>query len=330
MARNRIALIGAGQIGGTLALLAGLKELGDVVLVDVPQVDGMPQGKSLDIAQASPVEGFDAAYLGSTDYKAVKGADVVIVTAGVPRKPGMSRDDLIGINAGVMETVGNAIRESAPNAFVIVITNPLDAMVWVMHAVTRFPANRVVGMAGILDSARFRYFLAQELKVSVEDVTAFVLGGHGDTMVPLVRYSTVAGIPLPDLVKMGWLSQARLDQIVQRTRDGGAEIVKLLKTGSAFYAPAASAISMAESYLRDKKRLLPCAALLNGEYGVKGLFIGVPVVIGAGGVERIVEIELTAPERAAFDHSVAAVKGLVEAAKGLMQKPSGGKAAAQA
>ena len=330
MARNRIALVGAGQIGGTLALLAGLKELGDVVLVDIPQVDGMPQGKALDIAEATPVEGFDAGYLGSTDYKAIKGADVVIITAGVPRKPGMSRDDLIGINAGVMETVGSAIRENAPKAFVIVITNPLDAMVWVMREVTGFPANRVVGMAGVLDSARFRYFLAQELKVSVEDVTAFVLGGHGDSMVPLVRYSTVAGIPLPDLVKMGWLSQARLDQIVQRTRDGGAEIIGLLKTGSAFYAPAASAISMAESYLRDKKRLLPCAAMLNGEYGVKGLFIGVPVVIGAGGVERIVEIELTSAERAAFDRSVAAVKGLVEAAKGLMKQPSGGKAAAQA
>ena len=330
MARNKIALVGAGQIGGTLALLAGLKELGDIVLVDIPQVDGMPQGKALDIAQASPVEGFDAAYLGSTDYTAIKGADVIIITAGVPRKPGMSRDDLISINAGVMETVGSAIRENAPNAFVIVITNPLDAMVWVMREVTGFPANRVVGMAGILDSARFRYFLAQELKVSVEDVTAFVLGGHGDSMVPLVRYSTVAGIPLPDLVKMGWLSQARLDQIVQRTRDGGAEIVGLLKTGSAFYAPAASAISMAESYLRDKKRLLPCAAMLNGEYGVKGLFIGVPVVIGAGGVERIVEIELTEAERAAFDRSVAAVKGLVEAAKGLMKKSSGGKTAAKA
>ena len=320
MARNKIALVGAGQIGGTLALLAGLKELGDVVLVDIPQVDGMPQGKSLDIAQASPVEDFDAAYSGSTDYGAVAGSDVIIVTAGVARKPGMSRDDLIGINAGVMQTVGRAIKKHAPNAFVIVITNPLDAMVWVMRDVTGFPANRVVGMAGVLDSARFRYFLAHELKVSVEDITAFVLGGHGDTMVPLVRYSTVAGIPLPDLVKMGWLSKDRLDQIVQRTRDGGAEIVGLLKTGSAFYAPAASAITMAESYLKDKKRLLPCAAMLNGEYGVKGLYVGVPVVIGQGGVERIVEIELTAAERAMFDKSVAAVKGLVEAAKGIMAK----------
>jgi malate dehydrogenase len=320
MARNKIALVGAGQIGGTLALLAGLKELGDVVLVDIPQVEGMPQGKALDIAQASPIEDFDAVYGGATDYSAVAGADVVIVTAGVARKPGMSRDDLIGINVGVMQTVGAAIKQHAPKAFVIVITNPLDAMVWAMREVTGFPANRVVGMAGVLDSARFRYFIAQELKVSVEDVTAFVLGGHGDTMVPLVRYTTVAGIPLPDLVKMGWLTQERLDKLVQRTRDGGAEIVGLLKTGSAFYAPAASAIAMAESYLRDKKRLLPCAALLNGEYGVKGLFIGVPVVIGAGGVERIVEIALSKEEQAMFDKSVAAVKSLVEAAKGLMKK----------
>ncbi|HUI18423.1 MAG TPA: malate dehydrogenase [Alphaproteobacteria bacterium] len=320
MARKRIALVGAGQIGGTLALLAGVKELGDVVLVDVPQVEGMPQGKALDIAQASPIEGFDAHYAGSTDYTAVAGADVVIVTAGVPRKPGMSRDDLIGINAGVMQTVGAAIKTHAPGAFVIVITNPLDAMVWAMREVTGFPSKRVVGMAGVLDSSRLRYFIAQELGVSVEDVTAFVLGGHGDTMVPLVRYSTVAGIPLPDLVKMGWLSQERLDKIVQRTRDGGAEIISLLKTGSAFYAPAASAIAMAESYLKDKKRLLPCAAMLDGEYGVKGLYVGVPVVIGAGGVERIVEIELTKPEREMFDKSVAAVKVLVEAAKGLMSK----------
>jgi malate dehydrogenase len=319
MARNKIALVGAGQIGGTLALLAGLKELGDIVLVDIPQTEGMPKGKALDIAQASPVEGFDAAYSGATDYAAVAGADVVIVTAGVPRKPGMSRDDLIGINAGVMQTVGSAIRSHCPNAFVIVITNPLDAMVWVMREVSGLPASRVVGMAGVLDSARFRYFLSEEFKVSVEDVTGFVLGGHGDTMVPLVRYSTVAGIPLPDLIKMGWTTQERLDKIVQRTRDGGAEIVGLLKTGSAFYAPAASAIQMAESYLRDKKRLLPCAALLNGQYGVKGLFIGVPAIIGAGGVERIVEISLTPEEQAMFDHSVAAVRGLVDAAKGMMK-----------
>ncbi|MFI4986371.1 MAG: malate dehydrogenase [Alphaproteobacteria bacterium] len=320
MARHKLALVGAGQIGGTLALLAGLKELGDVVLVDIPQVDGMPQGKALDIAQAAPVEGYDLHYAGSTDYAAVAGADVVIVTAGVPRKPGMSRDDLIGINAGVMQAVGTAIKTHAPGAFVITITNPLDAMVWAMREVTGFPASRVVGMAGVLDSSRFRYFLAEELKVAVEDVTAFVLGGHGDTMVPLVRYSTVAGIPLPDIVKMGWLSQAKLDKIVQRTRDGGAEIIGLLKTGSAFYAPAASAIAMAESYLKDKKRLLPCAAMLDGQYGVKGLYVGVPVVLGAGGVERIVEIELLPAEREMFDKSVAAVRSLVEATKGLMSK----------
>ena len=315
MARNRIALVGAGQIGGTLALLAGLKELGDVVLVDIPQVEGMPQGKSLDIAQAAPIEGYDLRYAGSTDYAAVAGADVVIVTAGVPRKPGMSRDDLIGINAGVMQTVGNAIRQHAPEAFVIVITNPLDAMVWAMREVTGFPSKRVVGMAGVLDSARLRYFIAQEVGVSVEDVSAFVLGGHGDSMVPLVRYSTVAGIPLPDLVKMGWLTQARLDAIVKRTRDGGAEIIGLLKTGSAFYAPAASAIAMAESYLRDKKRVLPCAAYLNGEYGVKDMYVGVPVVIGSKGVERIVEIELSGKDREGFDKSVGAVQGLVDACK---------------
>jgi malate dehydrogenase len=315
MARNKIALVGAGQIGGTLALLAGLKELGDVVLVDIPQVDGMPQGKSLDIAQAAPVEGYDAAYSGSTDYAAVKGADVIIVTAGVPRKPGMSRDDLIGINAGVMQTVGTAIKQNAPGAFVIVITNPLDAMVWVMREVTGFPSARVVGMAGVLDSARFRYFLASELKVSVEDVTAFVLGGHGDTMVPLVRYSTVAGIPLPDLVKMGWTTQARLDAIVERTRKGGGEIVNLLKTGSAFYAPAASGIAMAESYLKDQRRVLPCAAYLSGQYGVKDTFVGVPVVIGAGGVERVVEIAFDASEKAMFAKSIAAVQVLTEACK---------------
>ena len=317
MKRHRIALVGAGQIGGTLALLAGLKELGDIVLVDVPQVEGMPQGKSLDIAQAGPIEGYDAAVKGATDYAAVAGADVVIVTAGVPRKPGMSRDDLIGINAGVMQTVGAAIKTHAPGAFVIVITNPLDAMVWAMREVTGFPAKRVVGMAGVLDSSRLRYFIAQELKVSVEDVTAFVLGGHGDSMVPLVRYSTVAGIPLPDLVKMGWTTKDRLDKIVQRTRDGGGEIVNLLKTGSAFYAPAASAIAMAESYLRDKKRVLPCAAWLTGQYGVKDLYVGVPVVLGAKGVERIVEITLDPEEKTAFDKSVAAVRGLCDVARKL-------------
>ncbi|HRY25820.1 MAG: malate dehydrogenase [Geminicoccaceae bacterium] len=311
MARRKIALVGAGQIGGTLALLAGLKDLGDVVLFDV--AEGMPAGKALDLVQSSPVEGFDARLTGTNDYAGIAGADVVIVTAGIPRKPGMSRDDLIATNAGVIKTVGEAIKQHCPDAFVIVITNPLDAMVWVMQKVSGLPAARVVGMAGVLDSARFRWFLAEEFDVSVEDVTAFVLGGHGDSMVPLVRYSTVAGIPLPDLVKMGWTTQDKLDAIVQRTRDGGAEIVGLLKTGSAFYAPAASAIAMAESFLKDKKRVLPCAAQLSGQYGVDGLYVGVPVVIGAGGVERIVEIELDPAERAAFDKSVAAVKGLCDA-----------------
>jgi malate dehydrogenase len=313
MARKKIALIGAGQIGGTLALLIGLKNLGDVVLFDI--VDGVPQGKALDIAQAGPVEGYDARFLGTNNYDDIKGADVVIVTAGVPRKPGMSRDDLLGINAKVIREVGAAIKKNCPQAFVIVITNPLDAMVWVMREASGLPHSKVVGMAGVLDSARFRAFLAEEFKVSGEDVTGFVLGGHGDTMVPLVRYSTVAGIPLPDLVKKGWTTQARLDAIVQRTRDGGAEIVGLLKTGSAFYAPASSAIQMAESYLLDKKRVLPCAAHLNGEYGVKDLYVGVPVVLGAGGVERVVEIDLDASERAMFDKSVSAVRGLIDAVR---------------
>jgi len=311
MARAKIALIGAGQIGGTLALLAGQKELGDVVLFDI--AEGIPQGKALDLAQLTPVEGYDAKYSGTQSYEAIEGADVVIVTAGVPRKPGMSRDDLLSINLKVMEQAGAGIKKYAPNAFVICITNPLDAMVWAIQKACGLPKNKVVGMAGVLDSARFRYFLADEFHVSVEDVSAFVLGGHGDTMVPLVRYSTVAGIPLPDLIKMGWSTQDRIDAIVQRTRDGGAEIVNLLKTGSAFYAPAASAIAMAESYLKDKKRVLPCAAWLNGEYGVKGLYVGAPVVIGAKGVERIVEIELDRHERAMLDKSVASVKGLVDA-----------------
>jgi malate dehydrogenase len=315
MARRKIALVGSGQIGGTLALLAGLKELGDIVLFDV--VEGIPQGKSLDIAQASPIEGFDAKLVGGNDYSVIAGADVVIVTAGVPRKPGMSRDDLIGINAKVVTQVGEGIRKHCPNAFVIVITNPLDVMVWVMQQVSGLPPQRVVGMAGVLDSARFRYFLAEELGVSVEDVTAFVLGGHGDTMVPSVRYSTVAGIPLPDLVKMGWTTQERLDKIVQRTRDGGAEIVALLKTGSAFYAPAAAAIAMADSYLKDKKRVLPCAAWLTGQYGVKDVYVGVPVVIGEKGVEKIVEIQLDAAEKTMFDKSVAAVRGLVDVVRKL-------------
>ncbi|MFJ5489081.1 malate dehydrogenase [Hansschlegelia beijingensis] len=315
MARSKIGLVGAGQIGGTLALLVGLKELGDVVLFDI--VDGVPQGKSLDIAEASPIEGFDARLKGTSSYEDLSGCDVVIVTAGVPRKPGMSRDDLLGVNLKVMEQVGAGIAKYAPDAFVICITNPLDAMVWALRTASGLPTHKVVGMAGVLDSARFRYFLAEEFGVSVEDVTAFVLGGHGDTMVPLPRYSTVAGIPLPDLVKMGWTTQERLDQIIQRTRDGGAEIVGLLKTGSAFYAPAASGIAMAESYLRDKKRVLPCAAHLTGQYGVDGIYCGVPVVIGAGGVERVVEIELDRAEKAAFDRSVDAVKGLIEACKGI-------------
>ncbi|HIJ63658.1 MAG TPA: malate dehydrogenase [Rhodospirillaceae bacterium] len=318
MARKKIALVGAGNIGGTLAHLIGLKELGDVVLFDI--VDGVPQGKGLDIAESTPIEGVNAAYAGASDYSAIAGADVIIVTAGVPRKPGMSRDDLIGINAKVMTDVGKGIKQHAPNAFVICITNPLDAMVWVLREVSGLPHNKVVGMAGVLDSARFRYFLSEEFKVSVEDITAFVLGGHGDTMVPLVRYSTVAGIPLPDLIKAGWTTQERLDQIVQRTRDGGAEIVGLLKTGSAFYAPAAAAVQMAEAYLKDKKRVLPCAAWVDGCYGLKGIYVGVPVVLGAGGVEKIVAIELNPAEQAEFTKSVDAVKVLIEKSKELMPK----------
>jgi len=324
MARNKIALIGAGNIGGTLALLAGLKELGDVMLFDI--VEGVPQGKALDLAQLTPIAGFDAKLAGTNAYSAIKGADVVIVTAGVPRKPGMSRDDLLEINARVMETVGVGIKKYCPKAFVICITNPLDAMVLLLQQASGLPPKKVVGMAGVLDSARFRYFLAEEIGVSVEDVTAFVLGGHGDSMVPMVRHSTVAGIPLPDLVKMGWISQKRLDEIVDRTRNGGAEIVGLLKTGSAFYAPAASAIAMAESYLRDKKRVLPCAAHLDGQYGVKNLYVGVPVVIGAGGVERIVEIELNKSEKAMLKQSVASVEGLVAAYRALAKSKKQGKA----
>ena len=313
MARSKIALVGAGNIGGTLAHLAGLKELGDVVLFDI--VKGVPSGKALDLVESSPIEGFDSNMKGASSYSAIKGADVVIVTAGIPRKPGMSRDDLIGTNAKVMQAVGEGIKKNCPEAFVICITNPLDAMVWALREASGLPKKRVVGMAGILDSGRFRYFLAEEMGVSVQDVTAFVLGGHGDTMVPLPRYSTVAGIPLPDLIKMGWLTNDRLKKIVQRTRDGGAEIVQLLGNGSAFYAPASSAIQMAESYLKDQKRVLPCAAMLNGEYGVKGLYIGVPVVIGAGGVEKVVEIKLNKSEQTAFDKSVGAVKELVDVVK---------------
>lgn len=315
MARKKIGLIGAGQIGGTLAHLIGLKELGDVVLFDI--IDGVPQGKALDIFQSSPVEDFDAAYAGTQDYADMKNVDVIIVTAGVPRKPGMSRDDLVETNLKVMKAVGDGIKTYAPEAFVICITNPLDAMVWALREFSGLPHNKVVGMAGVLDSARFRMFLAQEFNVSVEDVTAFVLGGHGDTMVPLLRYSTVAGIPVPDLVKMKWATQDRLDAIVQRTRDGGAEIVGLLKTGSAFYAPASAAVTMAESYLKDKKRLLPCAAHLSGHYGQNDLYVGVPVIIGAGGVERIVEIQMTDDEQAMFNHSVKAVHELLESCKRL-------------
>jgi malate dehydrogenase len=311
MARARIALIGAGQIGGTLAHLVGLKELGDVILFDV--VEGVPDGKALDIAQASPIAGFDAKIAGTSAYAAIKNADVCIVTAGVPRKPGMSRDDLLEINLKVMEQVGAGIKKYAPKAFVICITNPLDAMVWALQKFSGLPKDMVVGMAGVLDSARFRYFLASEFDVSVEDVTAFVLGGHGDTMVPLTRYSTVAGIPLPDLVTMGWTTKQRIEEIVQRTRDGGAEIVALLKTGSAFYAPAHSAIAMAESFLKDKKRVLPCAVSLKGEYGIRDRYIGVPAVIGAKGVERVIEIDLNKAERAMFDNSITAVDGLIEA-----------------
>jgi malate dehydrogenase len=311
MARARIALIGAGQIGGTLAHLVALKELGDVVLFDV--MEGVPDGKALDLAEATPVFGSDVKLAGTSAYAAIKNADVCIVTAGVPRKPGMSRDDLLDINLKVMEQVGAGIKKYAPKAFVICITNPLDAMVWALQKFSGLPKDMVVGMAGVLDSSRFRYFLASEFDVSVEDVTAFVLGGHGDTMVPLTRYSTVAGIPLPDLVTMGWTTKQRIEEIVQRTRDGGAEIVALLKTGSAFYAPAHSAIAMAESFLKDKKRVLPCAVSLKGEYGVRDRYIGVPAVIGAKGIERVIEIDLNKAERAMFDHSLAAVEGLIEA-----------------
>ena len=317
MARAKIALIGAGQIGGTLAHLAAIKELGDVVLFDI--AEGTPEGKALDIAESGPSEGFDTSLKGTQSYSNIEGADVCIVTAGVPRKPGMSRDDLLGINLKVMKSVGEGIRDYAPNAFVICITNPLDAMVWALREFSGLPTEKVCGMAGVLDSARFRHFLAEEFNVSMRDVTAFVLGGHGDTMVPLVRYSTIAGIPLPDLVEMGWTKQEKLDAIIQRTRDGGAEIVGLLKTGSAFYAPATSAIEMAEAYLKDQKRLLPCAAYCNGEFGLKGMYVGVPTIIGSGGIERIADIQLDSNEQVMFDNSVKAVKGLVDACKAIDQ-----------
>ena len=310
--RNKIALIGSGNIGGTLAHLAAIKELGDVTLFDI--AEGIPQGKALDLAQSGPVEGFDCTISGSNDYSALSNSDVVIVTAGVARKPGMSRDDLVEINTKVMQQVGKGIKDNCPNAFIICITNPLDAMVGVLQRASGLPTNMVAGMAGVLDSARFRHFLADEFNVSVSDVTAFVLGGHGDTMVPLARYSAVAGIPVPDLIKMGWSTQGKIDQIVQRTRDGGAEIVGLLKTGSAFYAPASAAIEMAESFLKDKKKLVPCAAFVDGYYGLDGTYVGVPVIIGSKGVERIVEIQFTAEEKDMFDHSVSAVKQLNELA----------------
>ena len=306
MARNKIALVGAGNIGGTLAHLVGLKELGDVVLFDI--IEGVPQGKALDIVQSSPVAGFDGRYTGTNDYKDLESADVVIVTAGVPRKPGMSRDDLIEINAKVMDAVGQAIKKHCPKAFVICVTNPLDAMVYVLREKSGLPHNMVVGMAGVLDTARFRYFLADEFKVSVEDVGAFVLGGHGDTMVPLVRYSTVGGIPLPDVIKMGWSTQARIDAIVERTRMGGGEIVALLKTGSAYYCPSAAAVQMVEAILLDKKRILPCSAYLEGEYGLSDMYFGVPVKLGSEGVEEIIEVKLTPEEKASLEKSAASVK----------------------
>ena len=318
MARKKIALIGGGQIGGTLAHLAALKELGDVVMFDI--AEGLPQGKALDLAQSGPVDSFNAKLTGTNNYADLKGADVVIVTAGVPRKPGMSRDDLLGINLKVMASVGEGIKANCPNAFIICITNPLDAMVWALQKFSGVPHNKIVGMAGVLDSARFRHFLAEEMNVSVEDVSAFVLGGHGDTMVPMPRFSTVAGISLPEMVKMGWLKQDRLDAIITRTANGGAEIVGLLKTGSAYYAPATSGIQMAESYLKDQKRVLPCAVHVDGPYGIKDLYVGLPVVIGENGVERILELDLTEGEKAALNKSTDAVKGLIAACKALEPK----------
>tara|TARA_A100001011_G_scaffold269395_1_gene278608 strand:+ start:470 stop:1429 length:960 start_codon:yes stop_codon:yes gene_type:complete len=313
MKRNKIALIGSGQIGGTLAHLAGLKELGDIVLFDI--ANGIPQGKALDIAESSPISSFDSSITGTSSYEEITDSDVCIVTAGVPRKPGMSRDDLLSINLKVMKSVGKGIKQYAPNSFVICITNPLDAMVWALQKFSTLPHEKVVGMAGVLDSGRFAYFLSQEFNISVKDVQTFVLGGHGDTMVPLIRYSTVGGIPIPDLLKMGWSTQEKIDHIVQRTRDGGAEIVSLLKTGSAFYAPAASAINMAESYLKDQKRVVPCATYLNGQYGLKDIYVGVPSIIGNKGVEKIMEIDLSEEEKSNFSKSVESVTKLIEACK---------------
>ena len=318
MSRKKISLIGAGNIGGTLAHLIGLKELADVFIVDIAQ--GIPQGKSLDISQSAPVEGFDAKIKGSTNFSGIKNSDVIIVTAGSPRKPGMTRDDLIEINLKVMKSVGVAIKKYSPKAFVICITNPLDAMVWALREFSGLPYTKVVGMAGVLDSARFRYFLADEINVSVEDVSAFVLGGHGDTMVPLVRFSNIAGIPIPDLIKMKMISKEKVEDIVNRTRSGGGEIVSLLKSGSAYYAPASAALEMAESYIKDKKRILPCAAYLKGEYGVKDLYVGVPVIIGGKGVEKVLEIKLDASEKKMLKQSVIAVKKLVEVVKKIKKK----------
>jgi malate dehydrogenase len=307
MPRPKISLIGAGQIGGTLAHHAALKELGDIVLVDV--VEGVPQGKSLDHLAARPVDGYDVNFMGANDYEATRNSDVIIVTAGLPRKPGMSRDDLVSVNTGIMKGIAEKVRDYSPNAFVIVITNPLDAMVYVMKKVTGFPKNRVVGMAGVLDSSRFRTFVAMELGISVEDVTAMVLGGNGDDMVPLVRYCTVAGVPVSQ-----FLSREKIDAIVKRTQMAGGEVVNLLKT-SAWVSPAAAAIEMAESHLKDKKRILPCAAYLEGEYGIQGYYLGVPVVIGAGGVEKIIELELNDEERGALQQSFGRVREVVAAVK---------------
>jgi malate dehydrogenase len=315
MARKKIALIGAGNIGGTLAHLAALKGLGDIVLFDV--AEGVPQGKALDLSQCGPVEGFDATIKGSNDYADIAGADVIIVTAGVARKPGMSRDDLLGINLKVMKAVGEGIRDNAPDAFVICITNPLDAMVWALREFSGLPTNKVVGMAGVLDSARFSHFLAEEFGVSVKDVNTFVLGGHGDTMVPVLEYSTVSGIPVSDLIEMGFSTKEKVDAIIKRTRGGGGEIVALLKTGSAYYAPATSGIAMAEAYLYDQKRILPAAAHLSGEYGIDNLYVGVPVVIGANGVEKVVEVKLSDEAKANLQVSVDAVKELLVACKGI-------------
>jgi malate dehydrogenase len=311
--RPKISLIGGGNIGGTLAHLAAAKQLGDVTLFDI--TEGRAKGKALDIAQAAVIEGSDIKMVGTSDYKDIADSDVIIITAGIARKPGMSRDDLVATNAEVMKSVAAGIKKYAPKAFVIVITNPLDAMVYLVQKESGLPHEKVVGMAGVLDSARFSTFLAEEFNVSVENVNSFVLGGHGDAMVPLARYSTVSGIPIPDLIKMGWTTQAKIDAIVDRTRKGGGEIVALLGNGSAFYAPATSAIEMAESYLFDKRKILACAAYLNGEFGVKGIYVGVPVIIGKNGVEKIVEIELDSREQAAFNKSVGEVKELVGSIK---------------